>query len=67
MNKSYHFIKLARGLDYPIYCNKTCVIPAGTKNVRIAFRQSHLLRWDESTHKHVKMNVYLWKGHMYHA
>lgn len=55
-----------RGLLYPVYCGTKCVIPAGTKNVKIAFGQSHLKRLDESTGRYVPMNVYLHKGHCYH-
>lgn len=57
----------SRPLEYAVYCNKKEVIPAGALNVKIAFRQSHLTRWDDVLKKHVKMNVYIWKGHIYHA
>ena len=58
-----------RGLEHDVCCgkNKTIVIPAGTKRVKIAFRQSHLTRWDDEAQAWVRMNVYLYKGVMYHA
>ena len=67
MNKSYHFIKMTRGLEHPVFCNTKCVIPAGAEGVRIAFRQSHLQRWDNDLQKFVNLNVYLWHGRLYHA
>ena len=54
-------------LEYPVYCNTKVVIPAGATGVKIAFRQSHLTRWDDALKQRVKMNVYIWKGHVYHA
>lgn len=54
-------------LEYPVRCKSKTVIPAGAKNVKIAFRQSHLTRWDEKTKKMVPMNVYIWKGRIYHG
>lgn len=57
----------SRPLEYAVYCNSKEVIPAGATGVKIAFRQSHLTRWDDILKKRVKMNVYIWKGHVYHA
>lgn len=56
-----------RPLEHDVKCNAKVVIPAGTTGVKIAFRQSHLTRWDENLQKCVPMNVYIWKGHVYHA
>lgn len=61
------FVKMTRPLDYPVRCNTTEVIPAGAEGVKIAFRSSHLTRWDEDLKKTVRLNVYLWKGRLYHA
>jgi len=56
-----------RPLEHAVYCNTKEVIPAGATGVKIAFRQSHLTRWDDVLKQRVKMNVYIWKGHVYHA
>ena len=56
-----------RPLEYAVYCKTKEVIPAGATGVKIAFRQSHLTRWDNNLKQHVKMNVYIWKGNVYHA
>lgn len=61
-SSSYKFYNMGkRGLEYPVMCGKSVAIPAGTKNVRVAFRQSHLQRWDEEKQQFVPMNVYLAK------
>ena len=66
-NQSYHFINMrSRPLAYPVMCGKGVAIPAGTVGVRIAFGQSHLRRWDEEKQQFVPMNVYCYKGHLYH-
>lgn len=58
----YHFYNMgSRPLVYDVKCGTRIAIPAGTKNVKIAFGQSHLRRWDEDKQKFVPMNVYLWK------
>lgn len=54
-------------LVYDVKCNSKIVIPAGATGVKIAFRQSHLKRWDDVLNKFVKMNVYIYKGKVYHA
>ena len=65
---SYKFVNMGtRPLAYDVRCNTKIVIPAGTRGVRIAFRQSHLFRWDEAEKVFVPMNVYLYKGKLYHA
>lgn len=65
--RSYRFYNMhSRPLAYPVMCGRGVAIPAGTTGVRIAFGQSHLRRWDEARQKFVPMNVYLWKGHLYH-
>ena len=61
------FVKLTKPLQFDVKCGSRVVIPAGTLNVRVAFRQSHLLRYDEKLKKWVPMNVYIWKGKIYHA
>ena len=43
------------------------VIPKGAKNVKIAFKQSHLRRFDEVTGEYVPMNVYIYQNKIYHA
>jgi len=66
MNKpSYNFINL-KPLKYAVKCNTKVVIPEGAVGVKCAFRQSHLKRWDDATQKLVPMNVYLYKGKLYH-
>lgn len=65
---SYRFVNMGtRPLAHDVRCNTKIVIPAGTRGVRIAFRQSHIFRWDEAEKKFVPMNVYLYKGKLYHA
>ena len=63
-----------KGLKFPIYHNGSCVIKAGTKNVKIAFRQSPLVR-DVEGHVYPstdvpagghRLNVYLYKTKIYH-
>lgn len=56
-----------RPLEHDVMSGNGVLIPAGTKRVKIAFRQSHLTRIDEATGKRVKMNVYMWKNKLYHA
>ena len=66
-SKSYHFYNMgAKPLAYPVMCGKGVAIPAGTTRVKIAFGQSHLKRWNENTQKWVPMNVYCFRGHLYH-
>lgn len=61
-SSSYKFYNMgSKGLKHDVMCGKGVAIPAGTKNVRIAFRQSHLQRWDEEKQQFVPMNVYLAK------
>ena len=62
-------MKFTKGLTlaYPVYCGKTCVLDAGTTNVKIAFRQSHMRRFDAEKNCYVPMNVYMHKGKVYHA
>ena len=70
---SYKFVNMGnRGLIHDVKCGSKVVIPAGTKYVRIAFRQSHLQRFDEELQRWINMNVYRvykpgvgWR--MYHA
>ena len=56
-----------RPLEYAVKCGSKTVIPEGAKRVKIAFRQSHLFRKDDITGKMVHMNVYLYKGKIFHA
>ena len=65
----YHWFNMRnRGLAFEVKCGNTIVIPKGTKWVKIAFNQSHLLRYDDKRERWVPMNVYLTKdGKMYHA
>ena len=66
--KQYHWYNMGnRGLAFEIKCGSTVVIPKGAKWVKIAFKQSHLVRYDERMERWVPMNVYLYKGKMYHA
>lgn len=63
-----HFYNMgSRPLEFDVKCGSKVVIPAGTKNVKIAFRQSHLTRLDEATGNIVNLNVYIYKGKVYHA
>jgi hypothetical protein len=59
-------VRMNRPLEYAVYCGKKCVIPAGATGVSIRFRASHLHRIDEDGNT-VPMNVYYWKGKIYHA
>ena len=56
-----------RPLEFDVMCGSKIVIPKGTKNVKIAFRQSHLTYRDPESNRLIKMNVYLYKGRVYHA
>lgn len=61
-SSSYKFYNMgSTGLKHDVMCGTGVAIPAGTKNVKIAFRQSHLRRWDEEKQKYVPMNVYMAK------
>lgn len=63
-----HFYNMGpRPLEFDVKCGSKVVIPAGTKNVKIAFRQSHLMRFDEKLGRFVNLNVYIYKGKVYHA
>ena len=61
------FIKLIKPLEYAVKCGSKVVIPAGAEGVKVAFRCSHLKRWDDYYQRFIPMNVYIWKGKMYHA
>ena len=52
---------------HEVYNGKSIAIPEGATGVKIAFRQSHLRRFDEDCGKWVPMNVYLYKGKVVHA
>lgn len=67
MKNSARFIKLAKPLQYAVYCGKKEVIPAGAEGVYISFRSSHLRRLDEATGQMVPMNRYIYKGRIIHA
>ena len=54
-------------LKHAVYNGKSIAIPEGATGVKIAFRQSHLRRFDEDCCKWVPMNVYLYKGKVVHA
>jgi hypothetical protein len=56
-----------RPLTYHVKSGKKIVIEAGTKFVKIAFGQSSLMYKDPITGKSKYMNVYLYKGKLYHA
>ena len=62
---SYKFVCMNRPLDYAVYQGKKMVIPAGATGVRIAFRQSPFKR--PSKYGDEQMNVYLYRGHVWHA
>lgn len=57
----------SRPLEFDVKCGSKVVIPAGAKNVKIAFRQSHLKRFDETLGHFVNLNAYIYKGKIYHA
>ena len=61
------FVKLNKPLQFAVKCNSKVVIPDGALNVKVAFRQSHLRRYDEEKKQWVPMNIYIWKGKVYHA
>ena len=61
------FVMMREPLKFDVKCGSKVVIPAGTSNVKIAFRQSHLKRYDDVHNRWVNMNVYIWKGSVYHA
>ena len=41
------FTKMRQPLKFPVRCGIATVIPEGATGVQIAFRQSHLRRFDE--------------------
>ena len=57
----------ARPLEYPVKCGSKIVIPKGTTGVKIAFGASRLTYEDPDTGRIKHMNVYLFKGKVYHA
>ena len=61
------FTKMQQPLKFPVRCGIATVIPEGATGVQIAFRQSHLRRFDEDLGRDVPMNVYRYKGREYHA
>ena len=68
MNSNYRWYHMwNRPLEHDVYCGSKVVIHAGARRVDIAFRQSHLTRIDEATGKRVRLNVYRYKGKIYHA
>lgn len=54
-------------LQFDVIVRGKIVIPKGTKHVKIAFRQSHLTRFNEETQMTERLNVYLYRGKVYHA
>lgn len=42
------FVRLTQPLKFDVKCGSKVVIPAGTENVKIAYRASHLTRYDEA-------------------
>ena len=66
-NNRRRVVLLTKPLQYPVYCGSKCVIPAGATGVSIIFRGSHLTRFDENAGEEVRMNVYLYRGRVYHA
>ena len=68
----YHWYDMGdTPLKYPVHGDgaqgKLVVIPAGAKHVKIAFGQSWMTWYDETTGKTKHMNVYSWNGHIYHG
>ena len=61
------FVRLTKPLKFDVKCGSKVVIPAGTENVKIAYRASHLTRYDEASEKFVRLNVYMHKGKLYHT
>ncbi len=67
-HSSYKFTSMGnKPLAYPVYCNNAIVIPAGATGVKIAYRQSHVTYIHPKTGQLTHMNVYLWRGRLYHA
>lgn len=64
---SLDFKMYNKPLQHPVFCGKTCVIPAGAKGVEIAYRQSHLTRYDKVLRRNVRLNVYRYNGKIYHV
>ena len=61
------FIKMLKPLQYDVKCNSKVVLPAGTTDVYIKFRGSHLTFVNPDTGKLQHMNVYMHKGKCYHG
>ena len=57
----------SKAMSYPVRNGSKVVIPEGATGVKIAFRQSHLKRFDEVLQRWVSMNVYIYKGRVIHA
>jgi len=71
-NSSYNWYDMGNTpLKYPVHgdgaMGKTIVIPAGARHVKIAFKQSWMKWYDETTGTWKKMNVYDWNGHIWHG
>ncbi len=61
---NYHFVKMLKPLSFDVK-SVNGVIPAGTKNVEIAFRQA-LWTYETESGKRVRGNVYRHNGVVYH-
>jgi hypothetical protein len=60
------FVRLTKPLQFDVRCGTKVVIPAGAEGVKIAYRASHLTRWDDEQKKQIRLNVYMYKGRLYH-
>lgn len=66
---TYKFTKLNTPLKYPVRDPETfkILIPAGTKNVEIAYGQSSRTYKNKKTEKIEHQNVYRWNGQLFNV
>ena len=54
-------------LKFNVYDGEKCILPKGTPNVEIAFRQSSKTWTNKKTGKTENQNVYRWMGKIFNA
>ena len=54
-------------LKFNVYDGGKCVLPKGTPNVEIAFKQSSKTWINKKTGKTENQNVYRWMGHIFNS
>lgn len=62
----FNFIRMKQPLRYDVISDGIVVIPKGTSDVEIAYRQSNKM-YRNKDNELVNMNVYRYNGKIYHA